>query len=229
MGKRLISQRRGKGSVYKAPSHRYKSNAKYPNSKSLSGKVLDLVHDPGHTAVLALISWKDGGESFVLSPEGLKVGDEIGRDGKIGDVMELASIQKGAPIFNIELRRGDGGSLARGAGTYATVVSHDGDWAMVKLPSGKFKKLKADSRATIGVASGGGRKEKPLLKAGKKKNVLRSKAKKFPIVSGVAKNPVDHPHGGGAHQHVGGRGSVARGAPPGQKVGTIAPKRTGKR
>jgi large subunit ribosomal protein L2 len=229
MGKRLPSQRRGKGSVYRAPSHRYKSSAKYPNFEHLSGRVVDLVHDPGHSAVLAKVLWDSGVESYILSPEGQRVGDRIGSDGKVGDVMELASIPEGRPIFNLELRRGDGGSLARGAGTSITIVSRDRDWAMIKLPSGGLKRIRADSRATIGVASGGGRKEKPFLKAGKKSNALRSKARRFPVVSGVAKNPVDHPHGGGAHQHVGGPGSVARGAPSGQKVGSIAPRRTGKR
>jgi len=229
MGKRLISQRRGKGSIHKAPSHRYKSDAKYPRSSPLSGKVMDLVHDPGHTAVLALVSWDGGVKSHILASEGLRVGDKIENSGKPGDVMELGSIPDGSPIFNIELRRGDGGTLARGAGANATMVSHDRDWAMVRLPSGKLKRLKVDSRATVGIASGGGRGTKPFLKAGKKKICVRSKARKFQRVSGVAKNPVDHPHGGGAHQHVGGAGSIARGAPPGQKAGTIAPKRTGKR
>ena len=103
-----------------------------------------------------------------------------------------------------------------------------GDYVRVLLPSGRTKALPANCRATIGVLGGHGRTEKPLLKAGAAHHRARARGKQYPTVSGVAMNPVDHPHGGGNHQAVHGPNSVARNAPPGQKVGNIAPRRTGR-
>jgi ribosomal protein L2 len=103
-----------------------------------------------------------------------------------------------------------------------------GKYVRVKLPSGKSKDLPAKSRATIGVLAGHGRTDKPLMRAGAAHHRARARGKQYPTVSGVAMNPVDHPHGGGNHQAVHGPNSVSRNAPPGQKVGNIAPKRTGR-
>jgi large subunit ribosomal protein L2 len=99
----------------------------------------------------------------------------------------------------------------------------------IRLPSGQFKTLDSSCRATIGLPAGGGRREKPFMKAGNKHYAFRKKGKQYPVVRGVAMSAVDHPHGGGNHKHVGGPNSVPRGAPPGRKVGHIAPKRTGRR
>jgi large subunit ribosomal protein L2 len=117
----------------------------------------------------------------------------------------------------------------RSGGNAAEVVSHDEKRTVIRLPSGKLRNFNPDCRATVGLLAGGGREDKPFLKAGKKFHLMKTKAVRWPRVRGVAMNPVDHPHGGGAHNYTPGRTSVARGTPPGRKVGKIAPSRTGKR
>jgi large subunit ribosomal protein L2 len=123
---------------------------------------------------------------------------------------------------------GDGGKFARSGGNNAMLETRMGDRVRVRLPSGNLKDLPAKCRATIGVLAGHGRTEKPLMKAGAAHYRAKARGKLYPSVSGVAMNPVDHPHGGGNHQAVHGPNSVARTAPPGQKVGHIAPSRTGR-
>lgn len=231
MGKRIISRRRGAGGVYAAPSHKYKADVRYPNIDNISGTVKELIHDPGHTAPLASIDF-GGKEVCLLASESMQKNQKvfIGTSEHItpGNIMPLGSIPESTRIFNIEAKPGDGGKFARSGGTSATVISQ-GAKTVVKLPSGKFKPFNPRCRATIGIVSGGGRFEKPWAKAGKKWHAMRSKARVWPIVSGVAMNPVSHPHGGGSHQHVGKPSCVARGTSPGRKVGHIAPRRTGRR
>lgn len=228
MGKRIISRRRGKGGIYSAPSHKYKADVKYPGFNDVSGRITDFVHDPGHTSPLAIVDF-NGKKTFMLPAEGTKNGQVISIGGKTGggNILPIGRIPEGTRIFNIESKPGDGGKFIRSAGSSGVVMSH-AEKTTVQMPSGKFKSLNNKCLATIGVVSGGGRIEKPWAKAGKKYYAMRSKAKVYPIVSGVAMNPVDHPHGGGSHQHVGKTSSLPRGAPPGRKVGHIAPKRTGK-
>merc|ERR1712028_224936 len=115
-------------------------------------------------------------------------------------------------------------------GTYCTVVAHDPEKGKtrVRLPSGAKKTLLSTARGMIGVIAGGGRLEKPLLKAGRAKHKYRLKRNCWPRVRGVAKNPVEHPHGGGNHQHIGKPSTVRRDASPGKKVGLVAARRTGR-
>jgi large subunit ribosomal protein L2 len=143
--------------------------------------------------------------------------------------MPIGRISEGIPIYNIELSPGDGGKLVRSAGANATIVSHDGEKTIIQLPSSRFKTLNSNCRATVGILAGGGRKDKPFLKAGKKHYEFRKRGKQYPVVRGVAMCAVSHPHGGGGHQHVGKPYTVKRGAPPGRKVGSIAAKRTGRK
>ena len=235
MGKKLIQQRRGRNKGrYNVPTHRFKGKIKY-NNKNLEGKgiVEDIIHDPGHTAPLTKVKIKNQKILF-LAAEGIKVGDSVcynenASDINIGSIIPLGKIDEGLPVFNIEINPGDGGKLVRASGTYATVVSHHSGKTVIRLPSGKFKTLQSKCRATIGVLAGGGRKDKPFLKAGKKFHSYRTRGKQYPIVRGVAMNPVNHPHGGGGHQHVGKPYTVKRGASPGRKVGSIAAKRTGRK
>jgi len=120
--------------------------------------------------------------------------------------------------------------FARASGNYATVISHDSDKGKtrVRLPSGAKKSIPSTARATIGIVAGGGRIDKPMLKAGRAYWKYKAKRNSWPKVRGVAMNPVDHPHGGGNHQHVGHPTTVRRDAPAGQKVGLIAARRTGR-
>ena len=234
MGKRILPQRKGRGtSVFRAPSHRYKADVKYEIQGELKGVVKDIIHDPGHTAPLAKIKLEDGKDTYLLATEGLKVGDIIRfteeKDFKIGNVLPLASIPEGFTVCNIELSPGDGGKLVRSSGAYATIISHDKGKTVVKLPSGKFKTLNSSCRATIGIIAGAGRIDKPFVKAGIKHIAMRARGKVHPVVRGVAMNPVSHPHGGGSHQHVGRPKTVRRGAPPGRKVGSISARKTGRR
>jgi large subunit ribosomal protein L2 len=237
MGKRLMSQRRGRGvrGVYSSPSHKHKggkNGIKYLATKRAKSRITKLEHDPGRTAPIAKAKVTTGdkaGETYnLIAAEGLHIDQELslgdGSDIALGNILPLRAIPEGTPVFNIEAKPGDGGKFVRAGGTVASIVSH-GVKTVVQLPSGQFKPFHPECRATIGVVAGGGRQEKPFLKAGKKYQAFKSRAKKYPRVSGVAMNPVDHPHGGGAHQHVGKPSTVSKHAPPGRKVGHISPKR----
>jgi large subunit ribosomal protein L2 len=236
MGKRLIQQRRGRRrSKYNAPSHRYKGEIKYSQiTEKNEGVIHDIFHDPGRTAPIASIKLNNNKKILILAPEGIKVGDKIKftenkKDVKVGNILPIGIIPEGAPVYNIEISPGDGGKLVRAGGSSATVVSHDKKKTVIQLPSSQFKTLDSTCRATIGTIAGGGRKDKPFLKAGKKHIVFKKRGKQYPIVRGVAMNPVSHPHGGGGHQHVGKPYTVKRGASPGKKVGSIAARRTGRK
>ena len=235
MGKRLIQQRRGRTKGrYNVPSHKNRGKVKYTNEKEMKGVVEELLHDPGHTSPIAKIRLDNNKKTLVLAAEGIEVGREIkftGNKGdcEVGNILPIGAISEGFPIYNIEITPGDGGKLVRAGGNNATVVSHDAKKTVIKLPSGQFKTLDSTCRATVGITSGGGRKDKPFLKAGKKHYAYRKKGKQYPVVRGVAMCAVSHPHGGGGHQHVGISSCVPRGAPPGRKVGNIAAKRTGRK
>lgn len=234
MGKIIRAQRIGKGSpTYRAKSWRRVGEIKLPPLREGEAVVVDIIHDPGRSAPVARVRYRDGQERLILAPEGIKVGDKIMASPsapiKPGNTLPLAEIPEGTLIHNIELKPGDGGKLARASGTYAILISHDVGRVTVQLPSGELKELDPRCRATIGVVAGGGRSEKPFLKAGKKYHLMLAKGKPYPRVKGVAMNVVDHPFGGGRGRHAGRPKTVKRGAPPGQKVGLIAARRTGKR
>ena len=229
MGKRIIPRRRGRGHRYKAADNRFKGQARHPRNKSSAGKVVELMHDPGRTAPVAKIEGEDGAYTMIAH-NGMHVGQDIstghGAELVTGNTSYLGSIPEGTKIYNIEMKPGDGGKLARAAGEAAIVVSH-GKRTTVRLPSKAQKTLDNMCRATIGAVAGSGRSEKPIAKAGK--NFYRNKArpKIWPKVRGVAMNAVDHPHGSGRKQTIGINSTVSRNAPPGRKVGHIAAKRTG--
>ena len=241
MGRRIQGQRRGRAgtsgsSTFKAPSHKYKANLSHKatpsDSDTVQGTVIEIEHDPARSAPVALVDFNDGDRRYVLAPEGIAVGDSIAigisAEIKSGNTLPLSEIPEGLPVCNIEARPGDGGKFVRSSGVSATLISHDVNAAMVKLPSGEIKRLNPRCRATIGIVAGGGRTEKPFVKAGKKFHKMRVRGTKYPRVRGVAMNAVDHPFGGGGKQHPGRPKSVARGAPPGRKVGAIASRRTGR-
>ena len=236
MGRRIQGQRRGRGtSTFRAPSHRYKSDLSHKKDESndtVSGTVVDIEHDPARSAPVVAVEFDDGDQRLVLAPEGVAVGDtiQVGVSAEIkpGNTLPIAEIPEGVPVCNIERQPGDGGKFARASGTSAQIVTHDRRVTVVKLPSGQTKRLNPECRATVGVVAGGGRTEKPFVKAGKKHHKMKSRGTKWPRVRGVAMNAVDHPFGGGGRQHPGQPKSVSRDAPPGRKVGDIASKRTGR-
>jgi len=198
----------------------------------VTGEVLDIEHDPARSAPIADVQFDDGDRRLVLAPEGIAVGDEIqvGVSAAIepGNTLPLAEIPEGVPVCNVEANPGDGGKFARASGVNATLMTHDRNVAVVQLPSDEVKRLDPQCRATIGVVAGGGRTEKPVLKAGKKYHKVKSRGTVWPRVRGVAMNAVDHPFGGGGRQHPGKPKSISRTAPPGRKVGDISSKRTGR-
>ncbi|MFT4921762.1 MAG: large subunit ribosomal protein L2 [Haloarculaceae archaeon] len=236
MGRRIQGQRRGRGSpTFRAPSHRYKAELSHRNVEDgdvVAGTIVGIEHDPARSAPVAAIEFEDGDQRLVLAPEGVGVGDEIqvGVSASIepGNTMPLAEIPEGVPVCNVEANPGDGGKFARASGVNAQLLAHDRKVAVVQLPSGEMKRLDPQCRATIGVVAGGGRTEKPMVKAGNKYHKMKARGTKWPNVRGVAMNAVDHPFGGGGRQHPGKPKSISRDAPPGRKVGDISSRRTGR-
>merc|ERR1712054_342437 len=142
----------------------------------------------------------------------------------------LSGMPEGTIVCNVEGKAGDRGAFARSSGNYATVISHGDDGkSRIKLPSGIKKTVPSTCRAMVGIVAGGGRLGKPLLKAGRAYHKYKVKRNCWPKVRGVAMNPVERPHGGGNHQHVGHPTTSARASVPGQKVGLIAARRTGQK
>ncbi|MCS7108239.1 MAG: 50S ribosomal protein L2 [Sulfolobales archaeon] len=236
MGKKILAQRAGRGSpTFRSQKHIHVAPAKYPltTNETLSGVVLELVHDPGRWVPLAHIRLTNGVEYYIPAAEGMYVGQEIAIGPQaplnVGNTLPLSNIPEGTKVYNIELSPGDGGKLSRQAGSYATILGRSGNYTIVQLPSGATKSILSVARATIGVPAGAGRTEKPLLKAGASFHKWKVKAKKWPKVRGVAMNVVSHPHGGGSHQSVSRPSTVSRDTPPGRKVGHIASKRTGRK
>ena len=236
MGHRIRAQSRGKGSpTYRAPSHKFKANLEHlkVSEDVVTGKILEIIHDTARSAPIARISYSNGEERLMLVPEGVRT-DQIIQCGisvpvEPGNTLTLSEIPEGIPLCNIESQPGDGGKFARASGMYGILIAHDVGKTIVQLPSGKMKKLNPKCRAVIGVVAGGGRTEKPFCKAGKKFHRMQVRATKWPTSRGVAMNVVDHPFGGGGQQHCGRPKTVARGTPPGRKVGSIAARRTGRK
>jgi large subunit ribosomal protein L2 len=237
MTKRIISQNRGRGSpTYRAPSHKYKAELKHPRvdeESTLNGTVIGIEHDPARSAPIAMVAFENGKKQFIVVPEGISVGENlscgVSAEVKPGNTLPLAEIPEGIPICNIESKPNDGGQFARSSGVFATLVSRELSKVVVRMPSGVLKWFHPRCRATIGIVAGGGRIDKPFLKAGKKYHKMKARAAKYPRVSGVAMNVVDHPFGGGNRKHPGKPTTVSRNAPPGRKVGHIAARRTGKK
>lgn len=238
MGKRIRAQRRGRGtSVFRASTHKRVAPANYPplsknGDEGLVGIVKRLVHDPGRGTPLAEIRLQDGSTFYNVPAEGVRVGQrmEVGAKAplEIGNILPLSSIPEGTMIFNIEKWPGDGGRFVRSSGGYGLIISHGSKTTSVRFPSRKMEDLDGRSRATVGVVAAGGRIEKPFIKAGEKYHMMRAKGHKYPYVRGVAMIAALHPFGGGRHKHTGKPRTVARGAPPGRKVGLIAARRTGR-
>ncbi|NYT04965.1 MAG: 50S ribosomal protein L2 [Methanomicrobiales archaeon] len=235
MGKRIISQNRGRGGpVYRAPSHKYKAALRHQDAAEagVNGRIIDIEHDPARHAPIALVRLENGRKTYMLATEGIGVDDEIswgpGSTVKNGNSLSLRDIPVGAYVCNIEARPGDGGKFVRAGGVQAQVIGKAEGRVGIRMPSGKHKWFKESCMATVGIVAGGGRGEKPFVKAGKKFHKMKSQAQKWPRVKGVCMNVIDHPFGGGGHQHCGRPKTVARGTSPGRKVGHIAARRTGK-
>ena len=197
-----------------------------------------MLHDPGRGCPLLKVDFRDPYKykkqtEYFLAAEGTYSGQYVfcGRKAtvSIGNILPVNQIPEGTTICNIESTTGDKGSYARCSGTYSTIVGHseDGQRTRVRLPSGQRKTIPGSCRATVGIIAGGGRNEKPIMKAGTLYHKFKRQRKRFPHVIGSRMNPVDHPHGGGNHKHLGKPGTMHRYSSAGQKVGLIAARRTG--
>jgi len=205
----------------------------------IKGVVAEIIHDPGRGAPLARVTFRDPirykhQKELFIAAEGMYSGQFVYCGHKaslaVGNVKPLGDMPEGTIVCNVEEKAGDRGTLARASGDYAIVVAHNPDAGItrIKLPSGAKKVVPSSCRAMVGMVAGGGRTEKPMLKAGRAYHKYRVKRHSWPKTRGVAMNPVEHPHGGGNHQHIGHASTVSRFAPPGQKVGLIAARRTGR-
>jgi large subunit ribosomal protein L2 len=177
------------------------------DKRGIPAKVATIEYDPYRSARIALLHYIDGEKRYILAPLDLKVGDTVlsgpEADIKPGNSLPLRSIPLGTIIHNIELKIGKGAQLARSAGTFAQLMSKEGKYSQVKLPSGEVRLILQDCYATIGQVGNIDHENVNLGKAGRSRWLG-----KRPKVRGVAMNPVDHPHGGGEGRTSGGRHPV---------------------
>ena len=205
---RITSRRRGGG---------HKQNYRiidFKRSKlDIKAKVQAIEYDPNRTALLALLAYTDGTKSYILAPQGLKVGINVqsgdGAEIAVGNSLPLSAIPTGTVIHAVELQPGKGAQLGRSAGASIQLAAKDGPNATLRLPSGEMRMVLATCRATIGVVGNADHQNITIGKAGRARHMG-----KRPQTRGVAMNPVDHPHGGGeAHKTPGGHPTTPWGKP----------------
>ena len=200
---KITVRHRGGGNRRKYRLVDFKRNSK----DGIPAKVLGIEYDPNRTANIALICYADGEKSYILAPEGLKVGMTVMNgqtaEVRIGNCLPLSEIPVGAQIHNIELYPGKGGQLVRSAGNSAQLMAKEGKYATLRLPSGEMRMVPIVCRATIGVVGNADHNLVNIGKAGRKRHMgIR------PTVRGSVMNPNDHPHGGGE-----GRSPIGRPGP----------------
>ena len=187
--------------------------------------VASIEYDPNRSARIALLHYADGEKRYILQPLGLQVGQKImsgpEADILVGNALPLRNIPPGTMIHNIELRPGKGAQMVRSAGGAAQLVAKEGDYALVKLPSGETRKVAQDCMATIGQVGNLDHENVTIGKAGRMRWLGRR-----PHNRGVSMNPVDHPHGGGEGKTSGGRHPVTPWGQPTRGYKTRNNKRT---
>ncbi|MBV8394055.1 MAG: 50S ribosomal protein L2 [Alphaproteobacteria bacterium] len=171
------------------------------------GKIERLEYDPNRTAFIALVTYTDGEQAYILAPQRIAVGDTVvsseRADIKPGNAMPLKNMPVGTIVHNVELKAGHGGQLARSAGTYVQLVGREQGYALLRMASGEMRMVRAECRATIGAVSNPDHQNIVIGKAGRNRWLGRR-----PSVRGVAMNPIDDPHGGGEGKSSGGRHPV---------------------
>ncbi|MFH1307860.1 MAG: 50S ribosomal protein L2 [archaeon] len=233
MGKRIIQRARGKGSLtYRVRAKAFKHKIGYPNIQG-KGIVLKLFNSAGHSAPLSKIKI---GSNIFYNPatKGLFEGQEIEIGGSIkeGNIVYLKDVPTGTKLHNIEIHPGDGGKIMRVSGSYGILTKKLLGKVAISLSNRKELLFLEKCRATVGETAGAGRLDKPIFKAGKKYHMMKAKSKLWPRTSAVAMNVIDHPFGSGRGKRIthGTKGKIPkRNAPPGANVGTIRPRRTGRR
>jgi large subunit ribosomal protein L2 len=178
----------------------------------MEAEVKTVEYDPNRTARIALVQYTDGEKRYIIAPEGIQIGQTIksgeGVSPDVGNTLYLSEIPLGTVVHNIEMRPGQGGVLARGAGTYAQLNARDGKYAILKMPSGETRMVLVTCLATIGSVSNGDHFLVRSGKAGRSRWLGRR-----PRVRGVVMNPVDHPMGGGEGRNSGGHPRSRNGIP----------------
>ena len=178
------------------------------NKDGVKAVVHSVQYDPNRSARIALLHYVDGEKRYILAPDGLTAGVNVesGNDAPptVGNCLPLKSMPLATVIHNVEMRPGQGAAICRSAGTYATLMAREADWAQISLPSGEIRRVPANCRATIGRVGNTDHGSVRLGKAGRKRWMGRR-----PHVRGTAMNPVDHPHGGGEGRTKGGRHPVS--------------------
>ena len=183
------------------------------NKFGVPAKVFSIEYDPNRSARIALLHYVDGEKRYILAPNGLKVGDRVmsgpEADIRVGNSLPIRSIPTGTVIHNIELHKGRGGQIVRSAGTAAQLMAKEGDYAVVRLPSGEQRSIHLDCIATIGQVGNLDHENVRIGKAGRSRHLGRR-----PHVRGSVMNPVDHPHGGGeGRAPIGGQPQTPWGKP----------------
>jgi large subunit ribosomal protein L2 len=197
------------------------------DKSGIPAKVAAIEYDPNRSARIALLNYKDGEKRYILSPLGLTVGRMVvsgpEADILVGNALPLKNIPAGTVVHNIELRPGKGAQMARAAGTQAQLVSKEGGFALLKLPSGEIRRVDVGCMATVGQVGNVDHENVSLGKAGRKRWLGKT-----PHNRGVSMNPVDHPHGGGEGKTSGGRHPVTPWGQPTRGYKTRNNKRTDK-
>jgi len=229
MAKRIITQRRGKGSnTYRANPAKYKYQLKIPRGITGEGIITSLISSPVHSAPIAKISTQEG-SFYIPAFKGMIQGEKINLEStelKPGNIIRLKDAPVKTEVFCVESKPNDGGKFIKTAGTTAIVTRITGNQVFILMPSKKEKAFHENCRAIVGVIAGTGRLEKPIVKAGKKFFMMKAKSKLWPRTGAFKMNKVDHPFGCGRGKNP--KSKVAkRNAPPGKRVGLLRPRRTG--
>jgi len=178
----------------------------------VAARVAAIEYDPNRSARIALLHYLDGEKRYIIAPQGLGIGDTVASgaeaDIKPGNALPLQNIPLGTTVHNVELQPGQGGKLARSAGTSVQLMAKEGDFAHLRLPSGEVRMVRLECKATIGVTGNPEHEILSIGKAGRKRWIGRR-----PTVRGTAMNPVDHPHGGGEGKSKGHLPSTPWGVP----------------
>lgn len=196
------------------------------NKIDVPGVIETIEYDPNRSAFISLVKYKDGERRYILSTQGMQVGQEIiSADKQVdilpGNTMPIRFIPLGTVVHNIELKKGKGGQIAKSAGASAQILAKEGNYSQIRMPSSEIRRIHLDCRASIGAVSNPDHQNISIGKAGRKRWLGRK-----PHVRGTAMNPIDHPHGGGEGKAKGGRNPVSPTGQPTKGYRTRRNKRT---
>ena len=204
---RITSRHRGGGH-----KRRYRVIDFRRTKDGVPGKVVSVEYDPNRSARIALVVYADGDKRYILAPDDVVVGTVVesgqGADIKPGSALALADIPVGTQVHAVELKAGAGAKMVRCAGTSAQLVAKEGDYALLRLPSGELRNVRKECKATVGVVGNAQHENIRLGKAGRSRWLGRR-----PSVRGIAMNPIDHPHGGGEGRSKGNHPTTPWGKP----------------